>query len=264
MLIAHAQTFDAASIKVNRSPTLERGLIGLQPGRFVANEATLAELIGVAHGVPNDRVVGATGWMASERYDVVATVSGGTADRTVQVLLRALLESRFRLKTHREQRDLPVYTLVRLDRAKLGPGLRPTGAQCAAPVSPPGVPMPPSPPPMPAGTSIRPLGTQLRARCPTMFFSGMVSARGMTVEGLAGRLTGLLSRPVLDHTGLTGEFDIDLYYQTGVSPGGDTGVDANAPALLSAVQAQLGLKLEPGRAPLDVVQIDAAERPSEN
>lgn len=127
----------------------------------------------------------------------------------------------------------------------------------------PGVPMPPLPPP-PSGPVMTPLHGRGLARCPTMFFTGMISARSASIDTVVDRLTHLMSRPIADATGLTGEFDLDLDYQTGVSAEGDTGLDGAAPALLAALQEQLGLRLDAGRAPVDVLVIDRARPATEN
>jgi uncharacterized protein (TIGR03435 family) len=266
---ASAQTFDAASIRLNPQPVFERGFVGVQPGRLIAMEASLRDLAAEAYGVRHDQVVGATGWMLSERYDITATLpaatrAAGTPADEVRAMLRALLTERFALRLRRETRTLPAYTL-RLARAggQFGPQLRRSGPQCAPPVPPPGVPGPPPPPPPDAGVRTTPLGGSSRSRCPTMFFTGTVSSRAAPIASLAQRLTQVLARPVIDATGLSGEFDIDLYYQTGVSAGGDTGLDGSAPSLMAAVQDQLGLRLESGRAPVEVLVIEGARRPAE-
>jgi uncharacterized protein (TIGR03435 family) len=258
-----AQSFDAASIRLNPAWDFERGSIGVQPGRLTARGASLRELAAQAYGLRTDQVIAMDGWMTSARYDIVATTPAGTAAAGVRDMLRLLLEERFALRSHRETRTLPVYT-VHLARAdgQLGPRLRRSGAECAPPMPPPGVPMPPPPPPA-SGPPIRSLSGAPQAQCPTIYFSGMVSSRRAPFVSLVGRLIELLGRPVIDATGLSGEFDVDLYYQTGVSAGGDTGLDGSAPSLNAALQEQLGLGLESGRAPVEVVVIDAAAQPRE-
>ena len=258
-----AQGFDAASIRLNPTWDFERGIIGVQPGRLRVVGASLAELAAAASGLRPDQIIGADGWMTSARYDIIATLPAGTPLPAVRDMLRALIEDRFALRSHRETRTLPVYTL-RIARAdgRLGPRLRRSGAECAPPIPPPGVPMPPAPPPT-STEPIRALSGIAPARCPTMFFSGMVSSRAAPLESLVGRLIELLRRPVIDETGLSGEFDVDLYYQSGVSPGGDTGLDGSAPALSAALQEQLGLRLQGGRGPVEVLVFDAAAAPRE-
>jgi len=258
-----AQTFDAVSIRQHPNWDFERGLIGVQPGRLTATGASLLELAATAYVLRTDQVFGPDGWMSSARYDIIATTPAGTSPGAVRAMLRVLLDERFGLRAHRETRTLPMYTLrLARDDGRLGPRLRRSGAECAPPIPPPGVPMPPAPPPA-SGEPIRSLSGTGQARCPTIFFSGMVSSRHAPLDSLIGRLIQLLGRPVVDATGLTGEFDVDLYYQAGVSTGGDTGIDGAAPSLNAALQEQLGLRLEGGRGPVEVIVIDAAAQPRE-
>jgi uncharacterized protein (TIGR03435 family) len=259
-----APAFEAASVRANKAPGPTRGLVGLQPGRLVATAATLRQLIESAFGVQDDRIVGAPGWATSDVFDVTATVTPDVTIEQAQVMLQNLLAERFGLRTHRETRDLPIYSLV-LERAdrRLGPDLRPSGADCI-PMKVPAS-MPPPPPPPAGAAQTRPLSSRPPLRCPSMFFagtSGAVSARKMTISELARGLTLAAGRPIVDQTRLTGEFDIDLVYQSDLVAGGAVRFDA--PPLPTALRDQLGLKLESGRGPVDVVVIDAVQRPADN
>jgi uncharacterized protein (TIGR03435 family) len=261
---AATSTFEAASVRVNKSPGPVRGLVGLQPGRFVATAATLRQLIESAFGVQDNQIVGAPGWATSDLFDVTATAPPDVTIPQAQVMLQNLLVERFGLRSHRETRDLPIYSLV-LDRAdrRLGPDLRPSGPDCVAMKVPAA--MPPPPPPPPGAAGMRPLSSRPPLRCPSMFFagtSGAVSARKMLIGELARGLTLAAGRPVVDRSGLTGEFDIDLIYQSDLVAGGGPRFDA--PPLPTALRDQLGLKLEPGRGPIDVVVIDAVQQPADN
>lgn len=280
--LAWTQTFDAVSIRAT-GQSAGRGSLATQPGRVIADGSTLKEIVAVAYGLPQDRVLGGPDWAGSTRFSITATTAGEAGRERAQRMLQAMLGDRFGLTLHREQRELPVYllTLARRD-GSFGPGLRRAGAACA-PMTPPkfddlGVPPPPPPPPPPpGGSSMRPLlERETTLRCPTMFFPGGVSARAIVFDEFVYRLSRFAARPIVDRTGLGGEFDIDLFYQFELSssaPGGPAvggpgpGVAAPAgsgPSLFSAVQDQLGLRLEGGRAPIDVVVIDSARPPSEN
>jgi uncharacterized protein (TIGR03435 family) len=261
---ATVQTFEAASVRVNKNPGPIRGLVGLQPGRLVATAATLQQLIESAFSVQSNQIVGAPGWATIDVFDVMATAPPNVTIEQAQLMLQNLLAERFELRTHRETRDLPIYSLV-LERAdrRLGPELRPSGADCVPIKTPAG--MPPPPPPPPGAGQTRPLSSRPPLRCPSMFFagtSGAVSARKMLIGELARGLTFPAGRPVVDRTGLTGEFDIDLLYQSDLVAGG--GPRFEAPPLTTALRDQLGLKLESGRGPIDVVVIDAVQRPADN
>ena len=287
------QTFEAVSIRVSRDSFAGVGLVALQPGRLLATEATLREMISVAYSLPRERVIGGPPWIASTRYNVTATTAGQIERDQARLMLQKLLADRFGLTSHREQRNLPIYalTVARKD-GSLGPRLQRSGPECA-PVAPPtffagAVPPPPPPPPPASGSPMTPLLERpVRLRCPSIVFPGAISARGFTLDEFTYRLSRFVARPVVDRTGLTGEFDIDLAFQSelaaagpalGGPVGGGAAPDAagrgerpwqadaqrGAPSVFSAMQDQLGLKLEATRAPIDVLVIDGVQQPAEN
>lgn len=196
-------------------------------------------------------------------------MSGESTRERAQAMLRQLLADRFGLRTRREQREMPVYvlTLARRD-GSLGPKLRRAGQECL-PMTPTAVdgvapPPPPPPPPPPGGNPTRPLLERVvQVRCPSMFFPGGASARAIPMEELAWGLTRFLARPVIDRTGLNGEFNVDLSYQYELAATGP-GAAASGPSVFTAVEEQLGLKLESTRAPFEVVVIEGVAQPSEN
>jgi len=264
-----AQSFEAASIRVTRQSSIGQGIVYTQPGRLVAEEATVRDLVAVAYGRPRDQIVGGPDWMSSTRYAITATTSRrDPARESAQAMLRQLLADRFALASHLEQRELPVYalTLARRD-GQFGSKLRRSGAGCA-PMTPfglDGAPAPPPPPPPPPGVeTMRFLAErQTRLRCPTMFFPGGVSARAISFDEFVYRLGRFAGRLVVDRTALSGEFDIDLVYQPELAVGGP-GAASTLPSLFSAVEDQLGLKLESTRAPVEVLVIDRLEAPTGN
>jgi uncharacterized protein (TIGR03435 family) len=183
---------------------------------------------------------------------------------------RIWLAERFRLAAHRETRQLPVYTLMvaRRDRA-LGRNLRRSGTECVPVTLPAG--LPPAPPPPPgAGTPVGTGGFQ----CPAGLLPGHLSLRSVDMTVFASVLwRRALQQPVLDRTGLDGRFDLDLTYLPEFeSMNGRPAIEnpalpaptSGAPSIFTAVQEQLGLKLEQSRGPLDVVIIDRVEPLIEN
>ena len=263
--IAHAQTFDAASVRPNRAPQAPAGLIAMQPGRLVATEATLVQLIAAAHDVRDNQVLGAPAWAASERFDITATFAAGATRQQARTMLRSLLEDRFGLRAHTESREMAVYWLTVASKdGRLGAQLRRSGAACVPPAPPAGVPMPMGGPPPPE-SALRPLIAGPISRCPTMLLFGSVGAisgRAMLIDELAAHLTTQMARTVVNRTGLSGEFDIDLHYQSTNDP--DAVGLAGLPAVRTAVQDQLGLRLEAGNGPVQVLIVDRAERPAAN
>ena len=258
-VIAGAQAperFDVVSIR--RNPKAERGLAGPQPGgRFIGIGVTLNRLVGEAHDGLAFDVSGGPPWAAKDRFDVNARAEGNPNGLQIRRMLMPMLADRFKLIVHTETREMPVFTLT-LARAdgRLGPKLQRSDAKCAEeagkffPGTAPGF-------PPPCGDY------RLGARA--------LTARGMTMPALARLLAGRAGRPGLDRTGLDGFYDLELEWSSdlGLLPmppdaAGAGELKADGLSLFTALQDQLGLKLEPGRGPVPVIVIDRAEPPTEN
>jgi uncharacterized protein (TIGR03435 family) len=261
-------TFEVASIKPSKSLD-GGGTAAFQPGgRFRSINVPLQGLIATAFGTERPllylQIVGGPDWIATDRFDITAKMGSDASQdmkelyRQMPVLLRTLLEDRFKLKTHSETRQLPVYTLV-LDRkdGRLGPPLRRSVFDClarskAARAGTPG----PAPP-------------HDRPACGVRFGAGTLSASGFTLVNLAGTLSGNVGRVVLDRTGLTGDFDVELQWTPDRVPfAGDASTNpapsADGPSIFTALQEQLGLKLESTKGPVDVLVVDHVEQPTPN
>lgn len=263
---AQAPAFDAASVKPVRDNRPAPPIIALQAGdRLDAPRTTLRELVRVAYDVAPDQVIGGPSWIDSDYVEVVAKTARDASLDDVRAMLRTMLADRFQLAAHREMRDLPVYVLER--SGDLGPGLRPSGAECAAMKPPIGVPAPPPPPPpAPGAPPVKVLNLLPGTKCASMFLNGWVSVRTVALPWFVSRLGQYVGRQVIDRTALTGNFDIDLVYTPDVGPlllNGQA-ISGDAPALSTAVREQLGLKLTSTKVALPVVVIDHAERPTEN
>jgi uncharacterized protein (TIGR03435 family) len=247
--------FEVASVKPNKTADPNSSL-RLQPGgRIVATNVALRLLIRNLYNVQADQIVGGPPWIESERFDIEAKADREyppQADAPAPELLammRNLLADRFKLVVHRESREMPVYLLVMArDDKTLGPQMRRVDVDCAAEAARAmaalrgGAPPPAKPDTMP------PCGMRMRP--------GDVIARGTTPQQLARNLSQFVGRAVVDRTGLDGAFDIDLQW----SP--EQTADASGPSIFTAVQEQLGLKLDSQRIPVDVLVIDRVERPA--
>jgi uncharacterized protein (TIGR03435 family) len=258
--------FEVASVKPNKAGgPFPFGRIGLLPGgRFTGLGATLPELIRAAYGLREDaQISGGQNWITADRFDVEAKAPADASPAQVQAMLKALLADRFTLTAHTESRQLPLYALVMAKSdGTMGARLRRSGTECA-PITIPAElgPAPPPPPPPPAGAP-RLLVARTPMRCGSMLVAGMVSARSITMDQFIVRLSAFVGRPVIDRTGLTGEFDLDLSYTPESPTRAAIGVPADGPSIFTALPEQLGLKLDPQRGPVDVFVIDRAERPT--
>ena len=260
-----AATFEVASIRINREvsdrPTLLRPV--LQNARVSMRNQSLSDLIRAAYGADENELIGGPDWVRSTGFDLEARGTAGMSADTARAMLRALLAERFALDVHREKRDLPIYELMVTARnGRPGAQLRPAAAQCAPLTRPNGM---PPPPPSPKGAmDVVPLMIEgAPPRCPSISVPGHYSARAVSMDALASELTEVTGRPVLNRTGLMGEFDFDLIYAPVLNALAVPDAAAR-PELTTALQEQLGLKLEAGRGPVEVLVIDRAQMPTEN
>ena len=269
-----APRFEVVSVRVNTSnppmevlPTLQRG------GRVFAINFPLRDLIRVAYDLQDNQVITSSP-LADARFDLEARAGANASRDQAVAMLRTLLTERFKLQTHAETRELPVYTLLRVSRDRLGPRLKPSPPECASLTFPTGPDLPPPPPPPPAAAGTPLLNNRALARCPAMFFSGGMSARAMDMPALSMALERIVRRPVNDKTGLQGEFDFDLTYTDALdtpviadSPGGPPPrgpAGQGGPGLFAALREQLGLRLEGGRAAVNVLVVDHVQSPTDN
>ena len=250
-------TFDVSSVKPNKDggPSSVRVTPG---GMLSVTNNNLRNIIRNAWNITNDQIVGGPDWVDSDRFDITAKASAPFKQDEARAMLQALLADRFGLATHMETRELPVYLLVlaRKDGA-LGPQMKKSDVDCAALFAAvtAGGKMPERLPngDLPCGISVR--GNQ-----------GLVTGNGVAMDQFARNLVGGVGRIVVDKTGLPGYYDLNLTFapEGPPPPPGAPAAPApdSVPSLFTALQEQLGLKLEPGRAPISVLVIDRATRPA--
>lgn len=263
---ATASTFEVASVKPNKSGD-GRVMLAMPPtGRITATNVPVRLLLQQAYQVQPFQIIGAPDWAASDRFDIVAKAPDGAPPEQYRPMMRNLLADRFKLKAHMETREMPIYALV-LARGdgKLGPNLAPAKADCDALARGRRAGGPPPAPPQPG----QPM------ECGAMVGIGSMNAGGMAMADLARSLSGLVNRIVIDKTGLSGRYDFQLTYTPDGRgnalglPGGapPLGVDApagdpNGASLFTAVQEQLGLKLDSQKGPVEVLVIESIEQPT--
>ena len=283
--------FEVASVKPVAGTTGTFGrFLPLLP-RFEYIDLPIGWFLRTALDKPAYRMIGAPGWVDTDHYTIMAKAPDGVPQAALATLMLNLLKDRFQLATHLETRELPIFNLVmaRTDR-RPGPSLQTTPADCQATVAeritaqqafaagrgaPPPLPGRPGGPPAPNPDAI------LKGAPPPCgmgrFLTGNVAASGQTMAQLVTTLADWVGRPVLDKTGLTGLYDFTLKFSPeGIRAAGPMGptltllqgqgqapaTDPNAPSLAAALEEQLGLKLEPGRGPVEVVVIDRLEKPA--
>lgn len=256
LLAAQTPAFEVASIRPNTSGNAQgQGLAAPQPGgRFVAVGATLRGLVSGAYD--GMQIAGGPSWIDRARFDINARTSSEVVPDEMRRMLRSLLADRFKLVVHTETRELPVYVLstARSDR-KLGPKLRESDAACAKEAR----------NFIPAGPGGPPACGDFRMGARSLI------ARGMFMPAFAQVLRGRAGRPVIDRTGLDGAYDLELEWSSDLglqqAPPGAAGASELTPdglSLFTALQEQLGLRLQADHGPVDVVVIDSAEQPTSN
>jgi uncharacterized protein (TIGR03435 family) len=231
-------TFEVAAIKPSQPGAPGFG-IQVRGRQLSTLNTTVSGIVTFAYGLHPKQIVGGPPWLEQDKYDVLAEPDGEGQpnDRQWRTMLQKLLADRFQLTFHRDKKELAAYVIV-VER---------TGAKLAKSAGDPnGLP----------GLGFRALGN--------------LTARNATMTDFAGLLQGfVLDRPVVDQTGLSGRFDFTLLWTPDQSQFGGrapaVAEDPNAPpGLFTAIQEQLGLKLESTKAIVDVVVIDHLERPTAN
>jgi uncharacterized protein (TIGR03435 family) len=250
-LLSAQGSFDVVSVKPNvsgDSPSDPR----VSPGRYSWANVTLRQLIQVAYDKRSYQLIGMPEWVGSAHFDVVATTSPTTSPRQMDMMLQSLLVDRFNLAVRPESRNLPVYALVVARRdGKLGPGIRPAAVDCES-------------------ITAKPLDTGTAqadyAGCMPQMGLARLKATGFRMSVLASGLSRIFDRTVIDKTGLSGAFDLELSWvpDPTMLPAGapaPTNTPPGGASIFTAIEEQLGLKLASDRAPVDVLVIDRVDRP---
>jgi len=249
---AQKPSFTVVSVKANKSgnrislPTASPG------GRFLATNAWLPSLLQFAYRPRNgllmrNQIVGGPSWMDTDRFDIEANAeadAGVIPTEEMQLMVRSLLEDRFQLKAHFENRELPIYELVVAKNApkiKLAEDQNPVTPVTTRQIAMPG----------PGGIALT------------------ISNTAITLSDFATLLQQYAGRPIVDKTSLRGLFDVKLQFSVdvgGPSVGTQLGLppDPSGPSIFTAVQEQLGLRLERARGPVEVLVIDSVQKPTEN
>jgi len=230
--LLHAASFDTASIKI--SDPAKRGSDGdSTPGLLRLQNVTLRQCVKAAFNVRDSQIAGGPKWMNELHYDIVARADHGVGDHELMEMLQSLLAERFQLAIHHESRILPGYVLV---------------------VAKGSIRMKPALPDSECTTNTKKAG-------------GTMQAEGCPISKVAAKLSDILDgAPVVDETNTIGNFDFMLRW-TPVSVEANAGVSdaSEVPSIFTAVEEQLGLRLESRRrVPVDVLVIDRAEMPSKN
>ena len=238
---AQRPTFEVASIKRNTSNDQGARVNG-NAGRLTIANNTLRNIIRNAWGIQSFQIVGGPDWIDSDRWDIVAKVESGAERQNVMPMVQNLLADRFKLVTHKETREMPIYALVfaRADHS-LGPKLLASSTDCQKEMS-------------AAIARGGPPGPNSPLLCGIRSFPGHFQLNAAAINNFIRNLAPLAGRSIVDKTALIGVYDADLTWND----------SEEGPSLFTAMQEQLGLKLDAQRGPVEVLVIDSAERPIED
>jgi uncharacterized protein (TIGR03435 family) len=239
MALGLAQTpvaFDVASIKESKTFSAGGNMRLLPGGGIAVEHLPPRNLITIAYHLQPYQLIGAPEWTRDTSYDINAKPAEASTRDQIFLMLQALLSDRFKLSFHRENRQMDGYALVRARADELGPALTPSAVDCEKAFA-------------------------TTPRCREGGFgiangSNSLKAVGIPLWSLLQLIIGQVGGPVSDETRLTGTYDVDLRWSTEVAPADDLR------SIFTALQEQLGLKLERRRVTTDVVVVDHIERPS--
>ncbi|MEQ1759185.1 MAG: TIGR03435 family protein [Vicinamibacterales bacterium] len=256
-------SFEVASVKKNTSGEFG-GSIGGRPGQVTVRNNTLRNIVRNVYRLQDFQIVGGPSWFDTERFDITGRAPVETTQDDMMLMVQELLADRFKLVLHMETRQLPVYVLLpsRAD-GRPGPKLTMSTVDCAALVaSLAAARQGGAPPPTPTA------GAQ--PFCGTRTTPGRIQGSSVTMANFGRNLSNFAGRMVIDRTGLAGSWDLELQWtpDPGMMPALPPNApplpapDPNGPSLFTAIQEQLGLKLDSQRGPVDVLVIDSAQQPS--
>jgi uncharacterized protein (TIGR03435 family) len=256
----HLPVFEVASVKPNKGGMDMMTTLAITPIGFSAHNIVLKEIIREAYRIQDDQIVGMPAWVNSSRYDIEAKVATADTDALHKLspgerglMIQPLLADRFGLKVHTETRNLPVLTLT---VAKGGPKLHEAKPGDTYPNGLKG-------PDGKGGAGMMLMGI------------GKITGQAVAMPFLVESLSRQLGSMVQDETGLKGNYDLNLEWTPDTAtmkgpgdgppvPGNPPPEDSAGPSLYSALQEQLGLKLESRKVPVQVLVIDHVQPPSEN
>jgi uncharacterized protein (TIGR03435 family) len=256
--------FEVTSVKQNRSQSDTSKIDSKIPDRFAATDMPVLFLILYAYDLPGHQLIGAPEWTRDQAFDVIGTYpTVQPTNSDIRIMLQNLLAERFGLKVHREQRPIPSYDLVLARKdGRLGPQLLKSNVDCTAwkalnhsridaggpsPVSPSGK----------------------RPECMMLTNRKFMTGGAITIHDLTADLGAIVDKPIIDKTGLTAAYDIDLQWDpTGMyadRPSDALSTQApSGPSIFTAIEEQLGLKLIPQKEKFDVLVVDQIKPPDPN
>lgn len=235
---AERPLFEVASLKPSRSSQPGMMLRVLPGGRLQGVHLTLQQMITVAWSLEKHQVTSRVDWLSTEYFDLEAAAGRPAGEPELRLMMQTLIEERFHLKFHRESRQMTIYSLVQSRKGTANaPNIHASPDGDCGKIARPD----PNAPPAACGGETANMGRIVGHRT--------------NLDELATNLAVMVDREVVNQTGLQGSYDLTLSW----SPDGTTG-----PSIFTALEEQLGLKLEAGRGPVDLLFIDAADKLAPN
>lgn len=236
--------FEVTSVKRNTSGSSGWSLNPMAGGRFIARNVPVRDVILYAYGLRDFQLAEDPGWLRAMRFDIEGSAGGDVPFSQLRDLVKGLLADRFGFAAHTEMREHQTHALVVLRDGIFGPALKRTTRDCAAARK----------------ASVRVAGDGCGS---VVRDTGTISGDGVPIAMLANSLSAVLNSVVSDQTGLSGDFDFELRWSDAVDTANAAPL-SDAPALTTAVQEQLGLRLQPQRGQIEVLVVDRVSQPAEN
>jgi bla regulator protein BlaR1 len=234
---AQVPAFEIVSVRPNTSTDGTINIPPIPPDGVVLHNRSVADVVRYAYQLPPFLVVGLPRWAEDERFDIVAKAARPITETERQSMVQVLLADRFRLQAHFEKREQTVYVMTRARAdGPLGSGLQPR-ADCVT-------------------TPCQRSGSSSRV-------AGVIRLRGTTITGLADMMSSILGQVVRDESSIEGRFDVQASWRPDAVDAPVNPSDER-PSFFTAIQEQLGLRLQPSRAAVEVLVIDSVERPKSN
>lgn len=245
-------SFEVAAIRPNMSGLPEQSS-RVGGGSVAMTNLRIRALIVRAYGIRPERILDAPSWVDQERFDITARAPAGTPDQQLALMLRTLLAERFQFVANTVVRDAPVYALVPARRnGTVGPDLKPS-TQCDPKRIPSGL----GRPELPTGTRPCTVVTGSNGR------EAYITGGARSIDAFVQALQGLTERPVVNRSDLSGTYDFDLRFGA-ASATTQLAAVSDVPDIFTALQEQLGLRLEATRGPVEFLVVERIERPTPN
>jgi uncharacterized protein (TIGR03435 family) len=257
--ITSAASFDVASVKINKAQTGPSNISASTPGRFIASNTPVRFVVLYAYHLMDHELVGMPAWTSDTSVDITGQYPSDTTDEQIRAMVQDLLKDRFALEIHHDKCTIPSYDLTLAAKdGHLGAAMKPSTVDCQQWIA-------EKRPQRDAGGPSSASPTGKRPACMMSAGRRWMAGGSATMPQFTAALQSMVARPVVDKTGLQGEFDIDLKWTLmDDANASNDNPQSDLPSIFTALREQLGLKLDTHQEPFDVIVVDRITQPTAN